>query len=226
MEKTRSDILWAVLTVLGLSVFCIVRNASRIPRELGQRAASTLASEGLSSAQVRMDGRLAILGGAAKDEATSARAESLLAGLWGVRRVENRMTITSLSAGEALQKRIDAVLSDSTIEFETAGDTLTARGRSVVDEIAEALRGTPDATVIVAGHTDSQGAAQANLDLSQRRAAAVVRALVAAGIDAYRLSSEGYGETRPVADNATPEGRERNRRVEVQVVSRPSPFGR
>ena len=68
------------------------------------------------------------------------------------------------------------------------------------------------------GHTDARGGAPYNRALSQRRAAAVVTALVKRGVPAERLVAQGFGPDRPVADNATAEGRAKNRRVELRVV--------
>jgi outer membrane protein OmpA-like peptidoglycan-associated protein len=71
--------------------------------------------------------------------------------------------------------------------------------------------------VRVEGHTDTQGAAAMNLDLSKRRAASVATALVTAGIARGRLTSQGYGQERPIDTNATAEGRANNRRVEFHI---------
>ena len=70
----------------------------------------------------------------------------------------------------------------------------------------------------VEGHTDAQGKRASNVKLSQRRAAAVVKALVKRGVPAERLVAQGFGPDQPVADNATAEGRAKNRRVELRVV--------
>ena len=67
----------------------------------------------------------------------------------------------------------------------------------------------------VEGHTDDVGTEESNLILSENRAAAVVEAIVAGGIDKSRLSKAGYGESKPIADNSTEEGRAQNRRVEL-----------
>jgi outer membrane protein OmpA-like peptidoglycan-associated protein len=69
--------------------------------------------------------------------------------------------------------------------------------------------------VEVAGHTDNVGASEANQRLSQERAQAVMAALVARGVKADRLTAKGYGQTTPVADNRTEDGRTKNRRVEL-----------
>ena len=70
----------------------------------------------------------------------------------------------------------------------------------------------------VGGHTDSQGADATNLSLSQRRAQAVVDYMVLAGVEAGRLIAKGYGESQPIEDNATKEGRAANRRTEFVIV--------
>jgi len=78
--------------------------------------------------------------------------------------------------------------------------------------------------VRVEGHTDSRGGWLYNLRLSQRRATSVVRWLVQhGGVDPSRLEPHGFGLDRPIADNATPEGRQKNRRVEFRIVERVKP---
>ncbi len=71
--------------------------------------------------------------------------------------------------------------------------------------------------MVVEGHADSQGAAAHNQDLSQRRAESVRGYLVSHGITSNRVTAQGFGVTRPIADNASPEGRANNRRVEIVV---------
>jgi len=75
----------------------------------------------------------------------------------------------------------------------------------------------PNASVSIEGHTDSQGADAYNLNLSEQRAQAVVTYLIDQGVDGTRLSSIGYGESAPIGDNDTPEGRAQNRRIEFNV---------
>ena len=105
------------------------------------------------------------------------------------------------------------------VNFETNSATLTPSATDVLRRVAEALRGEPNLRAEIAGHTDSNGADAYNLDLSQRRANSVLQFLVQQGIDANRLEARGYGESRPEADNATAEGRRRNRRVEFEVLN-------
>ncbi|MGM0449629.1 MAG: OmpA family protein [Pseudomonadota bacterium] len=101
------------------------------------------------------------------------------------------------------------------VRFETGSATVTEDSFPEIRNVAEAMREYPESTLMLEGHTDSVGNAEANKALSRRRAEAVKQILVEElGIDADRIQAEGYGESRPVADNDTAEGRSRNRRVE------------
>ncbi|MFD0739038.1 OmpA family protein [Lysobacter koreensis] len=111
--------------------------------------------------------------------------------------------------------------------FTLAGDafasgqaTLTNGAASSVRTLAAYLQAGPSAAVLVEGHTDSQGAADANLKLSQRRADAVRDALVAAGVPRAKVQAAGRGATKPVSDNGTAAGRAKNRRVEIVISSK------
>ena len=96
-------------------------------------------------------------------------------------------------------------------------DELTQEGLWVVQEAASRLSECNEGGISVSGHTDSVGAAKYNLDLSKRRAYTVASVLVQMGIQKDRLQAQGFGETRPIDTNDTPEGRSQNRRVELVV---------
>jgi len=105
------------------------------------------------------------------------------------------------------------------IHFDTAKDTIKPQSSKILDEIAAILKAHGEIQKVrVEGHTDSIGSRPYNLDLSQRRAGSVVRALTARGVPAARLEAMGYGFDRPVASNATALGRAKNRRVEFTLV--------
>lgn len=87
-----------------------------------------------------------------------------------------------------------------------------------IEKVVNFLKTYPDVSVVVEGHTDSIGSEEYNLRLSQKRSENVMQYLVNYGIDSARLSAKGYGESKPIADNATEEGRQRNRRV-IAVIS-------
>ncbi len=103
------------------------------------------------------------------------------------------------------------------INFELNSDKLTPNSITILEGVYEALLEFPDAEVIIEGHSDSSGNDEYNLALSQKRANAVMTWLVRKGIDSRRLEAVGKGETEPIADNGTAEGRAQNRRIEFSV---------
>ncbi len=119
---------------------------------------------------------------------------------------------------EELQVNLDELIEGKVVEFALNSDRLTTRGEALLDEILEALRLAPEVAVEIAGHADSQGPDDLNLALSRRRAQAVFEYLVANGEESDRFQVIGYGETRPIADNDTEEGRSRNRRIEFVAL--------
>ena len=99
--------------------------------------------------------------------------------------------------------------------------TLSPEAEAILDGNAMALiKKRPDATFEIAGHTDAKGSDAYNLRLSQRRAEAVRDYLVQQGVEPSRMTAVGYGESQPVADNATEAGRAQNRRVELRITDR------
>ena len=103
------------------------------------------------------------------------------------------------------------------IYFETDSAVLKAESRETLQQVLNVIQSKTSLNLIIEGHTDSRGSDKYNLDLSQRRAQAVMDWLVENGIDSGRLYAKGYGESKPVADNNRPDGRALNRRVEIAV---------
>lgn len=102
--------------------------------------------------------------------------------------------------------------------FAFDSSVLRPAGKASIDELLSKLQGMDTDVMITVGHTDSIGSNAYNEKLSLRRAASVKTYLVSKGVDASRIYTEGKGETQPVADNKTAEGRAKNRRVTVEVV--------
>jgi OOP family OmpA-OmpF porin len=110
---------------------------------------------------------------------------------------------------------------DVLFDFDKA--LIKPEGKTKLDGLAGRMKGLALEVVIDVGHTDSIGAEAYNQKLSLRRAAAVKDYLVSKGVEANRLYTEGKGETQPFASNKTPEGRARNRRVEIEVIGTRKP---
>ena len=105
------------------------------------------------------------------------------------------------------------------VNFDFAKATLKPDAQPIIAQVVELLKRNPDLSVSIDGHTDAVGMHDYNVKLSQDRAASVVAAIVAAGIDGSRLKSAGYGPDKPIAPNDTDEGRAKNRRVELVKLS-------
>jgi len=106
------------------------------------------------------------------------------------------------------------------VNFGAGSDQLWPGTERLVEIAAATLNKYPELQVEVAGHTDSDGPGDTNFGLSERRARTVLDYLVMYGVAEIRLTSTGYGESQPIADNATVDGRARNRRVELRIVNR------
>lgn len=104
------------------------------------------------------------------------------------------------------------------IHFDTGSATLRPDSLPALNAVLALMKNHAGSRWVVSGHTDTQGSAAKNLPLSQRRAAAVTGWLVDHGVEQDRLIPQGFGSTRPVADNASAAGRALNRRVEVAVA--------
>lgn len=107
----------------------------------------------------------------------------------------------------------------SSLEFETAKAVIRPGSYLLLDKLVEIMLQKPAMKIEIGGHTDSDGDTVSNQLLSQQRADAVKKYLISKGVDASRIASRGFGETKPVADNNTSEGKQRNRRTEVSILA-------
>ena len=126
----------------------------------------------------------------------------------------------ALANNDSNQVDINAVikaLNLQIINFATASHQIPEENKAILDKAATLMKNVKDAKLTVAGYTDSTGNANSNKALSLKRAQAVVDYLVSQGVDAAQLSAVGHGADHPVADNATEEGRFKNRRIEFSV---------
>ena len=173
-----------------------------------QNEASALAMSELSSAEAEQARRLAA---AQSEVATLARQEADLAfaAADSLRLQLQSMTARSDARGQVMTLSGEA--------FASGQSQLRSEARTNLQRVVEFVNTHPGQNVLIEGHTDSQGSANLNQVLSQKRAEAVRDALIQDGIEASRLTALGVGKDRPVADNGSADGRARNRRVEIVV---------
>ncbi len=163
----------------------------------------------------------ALIGDTSQSALIGAGIGSVLGGVvgynWkGIKRDVESSGATSL--GVAVIEMPDGTLKvniPSNVSFDTGKAVLKPELLPVLDSVARALTQHPELRAKAIGYTDSTGSDAINLPLSQRRATAVTQHLASQGVAADRLTAEGRGAANPVGDNATPEGRTLNRRVEL-----------
>ncbi len=127
--------------------------------------------------------------------------------------------IASLPTPQECAARVDAVLKTNKIVFEPASTEIDGNAAKIMGLLAAALDKCTNLRMEIGGHTDNDGSEESNLSLSQARADAVLIALLGRQVDVSGFVAKGYGETVPIADNDTEEGREKNRRIEFKLVT-------
>jgi outer membrane protein OmpA-like peptidoglycan-associated protein len=129
--------------------------------------------------------------------------------------VEKQLMEQVIKAQDMLKALNTAGFISLNILFDTGKSTIKKESQPLVDQLYELLKANNGLKVSIEGHTDNTGTVEGNKTLSVSRSQAVLDALVSKGIDTTRLSSKGWGQEKPVADNKTEEGKSKNRRVEI-----------
>lgn len=188
---------------------------------------------GLKSLSLLVDGTLVVqpklvdIRGIAHDPDASDEISRILSAALGaaemfaieVNYVEPEDTGPAVPTPEECVAGIGAILDSQKIIFQPGSSEIGQDSFPVIDRIAEVMDGCFEVRMEIAGHTDSQGREEMNLRLSQWRAESVLNALEARRVLTGNLIPTGYGETRPIADNGTREGREENRRIEFTLMT-------
>lgn len=172
---------------------------------------------------------------AAKMEFQSISEKRLIEAQQQLNATDQQLQASEQARSEADKRANDALEKLGTVKLDSRGIILTLPGqvlfstgksnllggaRHRLDQVAEALKVAPGRMVIVEGHTDSTGTPEKNQKLSEDRANRVRDYLISHGVPADQIQAQGYGDTRPIADNQTPATRAQNRRVEVVVQRR------
>jgi outer membrane protein OmpA-like peptidoglycan-associated protein len=163
----------------------------------------------------------AATGSAGKGAAIGAAAGAVIGGGIGVYQDQQQAKLRErlVNAGVQVQREGDNIrlIMPSDITFDTAQSDVKAGFYPTLNAVAEVLDEFDKTTITIAGHADSRGSDSYNMDLSQKRSLSVSNYLASHGVDAARLNAIGYGETRPIGDNATAAGQSMNRRVEITI---------
>jgi outer membrane protein OmpA-like peptidoglycan-associated protein len=188
---------------------------TRTDLDMSERAGEMTADELSAEQQARLDAekRSADTQAAAAERLSVEQQARLDA---EKRSTDAQAALVNLAAVKEEARGLVITLSGSVL-FASNKATLLPAAQARLNQVAEALMATKERRLTVEGHTDSQGTADYNLDLSQRRAEAVSAYLIARHYPADRIEARGIGNVRPVADNASPEGRANNRRVEIII---------
>lgn len=195
-----------------LCINCLTNNGPLIQAGVRGFAETAVKAAGLNEIRVLADGRDVTLQGYVESDVAKAKAETAARLAAGVRSVNNELVVVTQSA---VQSKLNEILLRKKIEFETAKDVLLPSSVPVLEEALGVLRQAPNLKVAIGGHTDNAGKAEDNQKLSERRAKAVADWFAAKGIGRERLSSAGFGSSKPIANNNTGQGKATNRRVEI-----------
>ncbi|MDX1981429.1 MAG: OmpA family protein [Bryobacteraceae bacterium] len=223
--KPLLTVLAGLLGIALLGGLCTSQHRPAFEADLSAKTVSALNNPGV---RVTALGQIMTLEGEVPDEAARERAGELARSVYGVAEVRNLLTV-KVAAGGAVtmtpaersaavncQSLFDGLLKEN-IRFATARSVIDPSSYPLLNKLADAARTCPAARIEVGGHTDPRGAMAMNMKLSEERAASVVAYLVGRGLEAGRLTSAGYGPTKPIAGNDTAAGMAQNRRTEFKV---------
>lgn len=223
--KTLLAWLGAPLIAAALSWICSSSTETSIEMDLIAKTESALELAKIPGTMVDADGLRVILKGEVPDEATRVKAGLVPYSVLGVVDVQNYlavkpgtvlMTRAERSAAVDCQAEFKQLLREP-IRFATGSAAIADQSFALLNELATTAGQCPAAQIEIGGHTDARGVREMNLKLSQARAESVRAYLSKKGVAAGRLSAVGYGPDKPVADNITQAGMEKNRRTEFVV---------
>ena len=210
---------------LAFCWFCIHHHAPSIQNDILDRTRQALTSAHIPVQGLSVDGRDVLLRGVHESSEIGAHAQQLAAAVWGVNSVHIEETpapvvalVAAPMAVTEVQNKLNEIVRLKSVEFQSGSAQLTPEGAAVLNQVAETLTKSSALTVSIAGHTDARGNSAANQTLSEARANSVKSYLIGKGVAGARMTTAGFGQSKPIADNATSEGRGRNRRIEFGVT--------
>ncbi len=214
---------WIIAAVAAvLLVINFVQLTDQIPRSLYNKAQATVSQAGVKGALLSIDGRDLVLSGTVNQNVDREALAQTLYNLDGIRVVEDNMTSFDPEAAmRQAQQDFQTALAGvdtSKVAFEPGSISLTAESKTSLAELVQLLRAYPQFRIRVAGHTDNTGRPEVNLRISKQRAQAVASYLLQRSVGRDQVIAQGYGATRPIANNESEAGRARNRRIEINFI--------
>ncbi len=214
---------WIIGSIALILLTVSVRSdLNHITRSISFQAHEIAQSLGASNIEIEVDGRDIAMSGTLEAGVDRDALVQSVGALNGVRVVVDDMEefdpselarIELLGFKEGLES-----IDFSQVAFERGSASLTSDSRDALLQLVQVLRTYPQFRIRVAGHTDNTGRAEVNLRISRQRASSVADFLVDHNIKASQIIAQGYGATRPIADNSTEAGRTANRRIEISHV--------
>ena len=211
MKNIANGHLWWVL-MFSVMLFSGGCNSSRAVKGAGIGAGAGAAVGAAVGAVTGNTARGAIIGAAVGGVAGGAIGRHMDKQAAELRRDLKGATVERV--GEGIK-----VTFNSGLLFDTGSSDLRPAGQENVSNLANTLNKYPDTNIVVEGHTDDVGTDENNQSLSERRANTVTNILKSRGVASNRITTSGYGEKQPVADNTSESGRQANRRVEVAIFA-------
>ena len=239
-------ILVGVASLLLLTWITVAVRHEPIADDLSERVVRALSARALTGLNVGVEGRDLTISGELPHNATPDAIRSIAADVWGVRAVDVSGLVPAASMvdpenplharfdpsrivrlGGNLANPMDAgtcqrtmarLTSVASISFELGGASPVLESYPLLNDLATVAYQCPQARIVIGGHTAASGDHESGLRLSQARAEAVERFFYLAGIDGRRMQIVAYGDSQPIASNATPEGRAANRRISFEVL--------
>jgi len=222
-----------------LIYFCLSKHAPKIQDDIKLRVTQAFGVENLPDG-IKVDGRDVVLTGVVEQDAVKVRAGQVAAGVYGVRVVDNQIQVVEptppppppveivepepvpvpvpepVVVVDMCQEKLAELLEREQINFDSSRATIKLESFDLLNSLADAAKKCDDSIIHIHGHTDSSGNENSNRVLSLSRAKSVGRYLIEKGV-VQEVRAFGHGSDKPVADNATVDGRAQNRRIEFKV---------
>jgi len=226
LQEADNPSIWPWIVgafALILLTVSVRSDLKQIPRSLSRHAHSVAATSDALNIDISVDGRDVAMKGTLNPGVDRQGLVQRIANIAGVRVVVDDMK--EFDPKEQLRIELDGFkqsigsIDFSQISFERGSASLTRESQTTLMQLVQVLRTFPQFRIRVAGHTDNTGRAEVNLRISRQRASSVAEFLIDNQVKPQQIIAQGYGATRPIADNSTEAGRTANRRIEISYVN-------